>query len=410
MARPKARTILASFVIGLSLFAYVYETTGPVIRTLNRPNDFGAYHDAARAIASGASPYTVVEYIYPPLLAFLLAPLARLDSLILRWIWYLLSQAASIASAFLVWRHLGKTLLAAGTVAVAWAICGASLSEALGLGQITPFLLLPFTAAYLSADRAAGAVVAIGTAIKVFPGILLPGMWIARERRRLLWAILSLGVLMAVPVLVLRAFWPPPYAPVNKTFLTGTPAVLNFSIAGIVLRSLDWPHRSQPLPYSWVYGHVVQELHLPIAHQLVSAAVLGFILLAAYALWATAPRSQFDLMIASLTCLSLAVSPVAWSHYYGLCAPGVAVIAAYALRLGRPWTAALAGLAACFTYRIPYWLLQWYATTYPWPSAGKYPVVWYLGTALGGLASLYLAMLAWWLAMRSPRSEPRPGG
>ena len=73
-------------------------------------------------------------YIYPPLLAYLLTPLAPLPYVTARWVWFLFSHACLLAAAWLMWRALGRDWIAAGSIAFVWAMGGAA-PENLGWGQ-----------------------------------------------------------------------------------------------------------------------------------------------------------------------------------------------------------------------------------------------------------------------------------
>src|SRR5437868_11203508 len=76
-------------------------------------DDFTPYWNGALAVAAGASPYgwlaenrpqAVPDYIYPPLLALLLAPFARvLDATSARWGWLVLSTASLATATCIVW-------------------------------------------------------------------------------------------------------------------------------------------------------------------------------------------------------------------------------------------------------------------------------------------------------------------
>src|SRR5580658_8906992 len=68
---------------------YFHETVVTVIPDLNAPSDFKPYHEAARDILAGRTPFVTQGYIYPPLLAYLLTPLAPLSYLAARWVWFL---------------------------------------------------------------------------------------------------------------------------------------------------------------------------------------------------------------------------------------------------------------------------------------------------------------------------------
>jgi len=82
-------------------------------------NDFSVYYHAAREIIDGRDPYSNslgdwTPYIYPPLLAELLVPLALLPLPIAAYIWFLISAASIVLAAF-----LAVALLSNDTIAVA---------------------------------------------------------------------------------------------------------------------------------------------------------------------------------------------------------------------------------------------------------------------------------------------------
>ena len=147
--------------------------------------DFGAYYLAARALANGDSPFdkdaanrlaaaSEVEqhspYVYPPLLALVLRPLAALPYRVAAAIWFALSAAALLVALTLLrpvfnlpWRRY------------AW-VCAAAfflppVHHTLQHGQITHFLLLMILAAAL--DRPGGSAwTGLAAALKIFPASL----------------------------------------------------------------------------------------------------------------------------------------------------------------------------------------------------------------------------------------------
>lgn len=70
-------------------------------------SDFRWYYLAAQDVARGESPYLAEGYLYPPLLACLLTPLAGLDYVPARWVWFLFSHGCLLAAAWLIWRQPG---------------------------------------------------------------------------------------------------------------------------------------------------------------------------------------------------------------------------------------------------------------------------------------------------------------
>ena len=115
-----------------------------------------SHYFAARHVLRGESPFLAEGYIYPPLLALLMAPLGALGYLTARWVWFVFSQGCLLLAAWLVYRCLGRSLLAACSVALMWA-GGRAAGEALGLGQLGPELALLVAIAYTATDWPQGA-------------------------------------------------------------------------------------------------------------------------------------------------------------------------------------------------------------------------------------------------------------
>src|ERR1700678_2086287 len=110
------RLLLIAFVATCALW-YAKQNIFDIIPTPG-PSDFRFYYDAAQHILHGESPFLTVEYIYPPLLACLLVPLAAFDYLTARWIWFIFSHASFLAAAFLLWRRLGRDWIATSVIAL----------------------------------------------------------------------------------------------------------------------------------------------------------------------------------------------------------------------------------------------------------------------------------------------------
>jgi Glycosyltransferase family 87 len=110
------------------------------------PCDFLPYYQAAQHIARGESPFLADGYIYPPLLAFMLTPLAWLDYPVARSVWFAISQLFLVASAILLWRAFGRDWASACLIAFVWAFGGAA-GETLAVGQVALLLMLSIVVA-----------------------------------------------------------------------------------------------------------------------------------------------------------------------------------------------------------------------------------------------------------------------
>src|SRR5690348_16057529 len=140
------RTLALPFVLLCGIW-YVRENVLTQIPDAGR-SDFAGYYNASRNVLHGQSPYLVDVYIYPPALSFLLAPIAPLDYVTARRIWFVLSHLCLLLSAWLLWQYFERDVGAGCLIALVWAGGGAA-AEDLGLGQMGPLLTLLLTCFYM---------------------------------------------------------------------------------------------------------------------------------------------------------------------------------------------------------------------------------------------------------------------
>lgn len=184
--------------------------------------DIRFFAEAARAVARGDSPYSVDGYVYPPLLAVALAPLADWQDLFR--FWAALSLAAAVLTCCLVvhgegvrgWKGAVATGVALVSVLSFW-----PTTMILFLGQVDLLLLL---IASLLVGTAASRPVASGGlagalgALKSWPGSLLIALLFDR---RMPWqrTLLAAGLVLATVPLTLLAVGGPTTA---ETFVRRT--------------------------------------------------------------------------------------------------------------------------------------------------------------------------------------------
>lgn len=176
----------------------------------------------------------------------------------------------------------------------------------------------------------------------------------------------------------------------------GTPALFNFSLPAVVLRALDPPVSPGPLPHNWVFGNNIHELRVPEGDLLVSLAVAASTLLLGFiALYAVTRGSvaswQIPLASAALVSLSLAASPICWSHYHLLQYPGAALLLATFLRQRRFGVTLLLALLLFGIYQAPIAGLGPYLERFGWTAAG--PLTLWLLTSITPFCSLALFAL-----------------
>lgn len=183
-ARPSSRfdrAALALVVIACAFFAIRgwHEALRP------QGSDFTIYRDAARAVVDGGSPAGVEGYIYPPLLAVLMVPLALLPLGLSAAVW----QALSLALLLLAARSCARFVVGGRPPPrLLWAplACVLRLADSgFANGQADFVTLFLIVAALADVRRGregrAGAWVGLAAAIKVLPGALL--VWFLVRRR-----------------------------------------------------------------------------------------------------------------------------------------------------------------------------------------------------------------------------------
>jgi hypothetical protein len=343
---------LGGLLLGFGLL-YAWRTLWVVWPYLSRVGgDFTYYFEASSQLAAGRSPF-LHHFDYPPLMAFLTWSLVGLGFDGARLAWYLASQAALLAAAGLLFRPLGGDRSAALGIAAVWAL-GGTVQENLVLGQVQPLLLFLIALAWhWQARRPALAAGALGVAaaVKLWPGLLLAAFLPRRAYRAVVAGLLVAGLGVAVPSALLAAFWPAPHRP-SGAFWMGTPASLNFSLPALALKAADRPvDLAAPPPPRWQAGHVHSTFRLSVEQRRLSLGVCALVLAAGLAVLAAAvgwrgrpiPAARGLWLLAALTALATLAAPISWYHYQLFQFPGLALLAATALRRRR-W-GALAGLA-----------------------------------------------------------------
>jgi hypothetical protein len=356
----------------------------------NAPTDFSCYYSAARCVLAAQSPYVGTQYTYPPALAFLLTPVALTDYLTARRIWFWCSQAFLLLAAFLTWRGLGHNLTAACSVAGVWALGGAAEVN-FALGQMGPLLVLLLVLAYWGGSAAQGAAVAAGFSLKLLPGILAIVPVLRRDWRAVAAMIAVTVALLLLPAVVV-SHWgsgPPP-----TSFWMGTPALLNWSVPAVALRIADPPVSLPQLPHNWRFGNVPEGTHLPRSQQWLSVGIAAAVLLAGLAALVTACRgrlnqAQVPWAAAALISLSVAASPIAWSHYQVLQYPGLALLICHAVNRRKWLLGVCAVLLGAFLYPIPWGvMLDYYIRFSGWTAAS--PATLYIWTSVTPVVTLLL--------------------
>lgn len=365
-------------------------------------SDFTFYHQAGSAILQGRSPFVVPSHDYPPLLSFLVVPLAAMPYSSARLVWFIVSQLLIVMAGVWTVRALGGRRAEILTVGAAWTAAG-SVAITLREGQVNALLLLLVCIAFWpprGSGRWRAWMIGAATALKVWPGVLVLGDLVHGRLRRGFGAMAVALALVAMPLGAIVALLQGSALPPHAGYWMGTPAFLNNSLPAIVLRLLDPPTEGEPLPVNWIAGHNTETLRLPPSHQAVSVAVAVLALLSGLGLVSRAIRGARQAVDpaavdAALIALALLAAPIAWTHYQLMQLPGAARLARD-LRARRRWVElsllAVAFLAANWTETIvrgPY--LTHFGTT-----AGSVGLVWLLSSVpMVASVALFALHLRW---------------
>jgi Glycosyltransferase family 87/Dolichyl-phosphate-mannose-protein mannosyltransferase len=291
-AWPAVGSVIAVVAATFALRRYVSLVDGAFDND-RAPHDLAIFLHAAGKVIHGASPYAFhgdETYAYPPLLAFLVAPLHALSAGMATLVWTVLSLAAIALALWLLglrdWRCYALTAVYPFT------------RSAIDLGTVGPLLLLAVAVAWRWRDRIVqpAAAVGAGVAVKLFLWPL--AVWLALTSR-VRAAVASVGFALAFGLI--------PWAVLGFAGIGDYP--------GLLRRLADDEATSS---YSVVALGV--RAHLPEPAAVVLLLITAVSLLAA-ALWVArdvrrTPR-QHDVIVLTL-CLAaaFAASPIVWVHYF----------------------------------------------------------------------------------------------
>jgi hypothetical protein len=345
---------------------YCREMAALVVPYIKNASDFSAYYEAARNVLAGRSPFLTDGYIYPPLLAFLLTPIATVSYVTARWVWFLFSHMCLLSAAWLLWRAMGRDWIAAISIAFVWAVGGAA-PESLAWGQPGSELTLLVAIALSQRGWRAAAALGTGVAIKVFPGVLAVVFLLRRQWRTFVVFAGSAAALVLLPWSLVVCCLDGPRAPAGTDTWSGTPDPMSWGIPSVVLRVLDPPAQNGPLPPDWQTQ--LPYLRLPASHRWISIGAAAITLMAGFAMLAAtgrakSPAAQDAFAMAALISLSLAASPVCWPHYQVLQYPGLALLLCHALRSRKWGVLAAALILGALLYPVPMALFTDYYMKY----------------------------------------------
>jgi alpha-1,2-mannosyltransferase len=329
-ALPVVAILSLVFGVGASV-AFARDTLG---------FDFLAYHQAAQRLLAGQPLYDMSYtqtggfglFYYPPTFAPLLLPFGVLSATTATWAWIALSVAAFLIGAFGMPTSMSVrwwTILLGG-----WSF---PFVYAVKLGQVGPvlFCLMALGWRWLDRELHLGVVSALGTAIKLQPGIILVWAVLTRRYRAV---IAGAVVLFAIAALA--------------TLLAGLGSWTDFlTLISAVSDPIRTEHNFTPGAVAFASGVPAEIASLL---QLASTAAALILLVVA----ARTGTDESSYMVAVVT--SQLLSPILWDHYAML----LLLPVAFLLAAGRWWAVAiplatawpLVGVVPPVVYPLVFWV------------------------------------------------------
>src|SRR2546423_1340718 len=145
----------------IMLLAVLAVLPGAARALRNKTGDFTHFWRAAAAMLNGDDIYAADEgrYVYPPLLAFMLQPLAMLPERVAAIIWMIVSTALLVTALLILsselavrWKLQNTSLAALRISAIALALNFDKIRSLLSLGQTDALLLAAFVCIFICAD------------------------------------------------------------------------------------------------------------------------------------------------------------------------------------------------------------------------------------------------------------------
>jgi alpha-1,2-mannosyltransferase len=363
--RLSTRARVAVFVLALAMLASGFYFAGKSGSTPDAySNDFNVYYHAAREILAGRDPYQHslgdwTPYIYPPLLAELIVPLAILPLPVAAYVWFLVSAGsvcfAAWFSAGLAYDKRGLELtnqnnLGSNTWRAAIAACAVLLVfrfvlDTFALGQVNAVVAVLAVAHVLlyARDRKALSAIALmlAVSIKLTPALLLL-YHVAKLRLR--FAVACAALIVAVTALsflpfgvraadVFHEFW-------SRTVRNEQGYDFaysgNQSLRGAIER-LKGAETGRELHGEDTSREPADPLTLLVSIGLLSAAAFA------------AVRARGELAAAApFFCGIVLLSPLSWKAHYVVLIPPAAYLLSLASRRGTARLLVVSLLAAAF--------------------------------------------------------------
>ena len=358
-----ARVAIIGLVVGALLSGWYFARksgTNPEVYS----NDFNVYYHAAREVLAGRDPYQRslgdwTPYIYPPLLAELIIPLAFLPLPVAAYVWFLISAASMVGASWISARlgtqrelHSGlkqsvpeasswRAVIAAGAMVVVLRF----VLDTFNLGQVNAVvagLAIAHVYLYARGKKALSAVaLVIAVSFKLTPALLLV---YHVAKLRLKFALACVALIVSVNALSFLLFG----ANGVDTFRFFVSRTVkneqgydfayagNQSLRGAIARLTQRANEAS-LPGNGEAREPVEAVTL-----LISMVLLAFAIFAAV-------RAQNELAAAApLFCCMVLLSPLSWKAHYVFMLLPVARLVSLMKTAGKPRYVIAAALAVTF--------------------------------------------------------------
>ena len=158
--------------------------------------DLGVYRAGAQAVLSGSTPYAIhgLPFVYPPIAAVILSPVALLPWEVVTVGWSAAGAAALVVSL----RICGLKTRAAGLVATGAIMFAAPIKQTFEFGQVGLFLMLACLVGMIWARKrnstslsvGAAGLIGVATAIKLTPALFIVFLFVVGRKRTAIGAAL----------------------------------------------------------------------------------------------------------------------------------------------------------------------------------------------------------------------------
>ncbi len=304
-----------------------------------------AFREAARAAGTAAEP---TPFVYPPLVAVLMRPLAAVPFAAISRVWAALSVLCVFAGLFLTVR----LYLPSWNTPVVWAglllaLCWFEpVLYGFWLGQTTA-AMLPMVMGALALQRRgrdalAGLLLACAVFIKLTPAVIAV-VWLWRgPRRAFLWTIAGVAVLWIISIAA--AGLPLHAAYVHRVTSIGRIVLVSFNNQSLsaVLGRLQTPRTA------WLdWRMYAASPAMLVLHTTALAVMAATAVYAVRRTWREQPARARAFTEGFALLFMLLAPNIAWTHYFVFLLPVIAIVMAWAGRPIVPRIAAAIAFAVC---------------------------------------------------------------